>query len=72
MCDRLTDLLGKADGGALCEQELLELCDHLDSCAPRAVRLVRERCPRETAPSRLRVRILRIWRGEVQVGASFD
>jgi hypothetical protein len=62
MCNRLIDLLGKADQGLLDELALRELGNHVDGCAPVAVRLVRERCPRQAAPSRLRVRVLRICR----------
>ncbi|HVS64529.1 MAG TPA: hypothetical protein VMT85_13625 [Thermoanaerobaculia bacterium] len=64
MCNRLIDLLGKADDGLLDEAALRELGVHLDGCAPIAVRLVRERCPRAAAPSSLRVRVLQIFRAQ--------
>jgi hypothetical protein len=68
----LVELLGRADGGGLCDSELLELRDQVDRCAPLVVQLVRERCPRAAAPSRLRVRVLQIWRSEARLEAGGD
>jgi hypothetical protein len=71
MCNRLIDLLGKADEGLLDEAALRELGVHLEGCAP-LVRLVRERCPRASAPSHLRVRIVQLVRTTVTAESGFD